>query len=158
VPSIEIRRIVPGIVSGLAGGAAFAAVMKLDIALSGEPVDDFRLLAAFGPLRGKWRIVGPAIHAANSASLGALFALTSDRLRGPGWRRGLTFALIENTVLWPVIIVLDRVHPAIRSGDLPPYNRLWPFIAENVRHAAFGIALGAVYERLERRRVPDARR
>jgi hypothetical protein len=31
---------------------------------------------------------------------------------------------------------------------LPRFNRLWPFVAENLRHAAFGIVLGAVFERL----------
>lgn len=136
-----------GILGGLAGGAAFAAVMKLDIALSGERNDDFQLLGGFGPLRDRWRVTGPIVHAFNSASLGCVYALVSDRLSGPGWRRGLTFAIIENTLLWPIIIVLDRVHPAIASGEMPTFNRPWPFVAENLRHAAYGVVLGTVYER-----------
>lgn len=148
---IDVRRIVSGVLAGFAGGVAFAAVMKLDMALSDERIDDFQLLATFGPLRDQWRVLGPVIHAINSAGLGVLYALTSNRLTGPGWLRGLTFALIENTVLWPAIVVLDRVHPAIRSGELPTFNRPWPFLAENLRHAAYGVVLGASYERLERR-------
>jgi len=144
------NRAIAGMLAGLAGGTAFAAVMKLDIALSGKRVDDFQLLAGFGPLRHNWQVAGAIIHAINSASLGTLYALASDRLPGPGWRRGLTFALVENTLLWPIIMLLDRVHPAIKAGELPTYNRPWPFLAENLRHAAFGVVLGTLYERLRR--------
>lgn len=138
--------------AGLAGGAVFAVVMKVDMALSGRRVDDFQLLAGFGPTRDKWRVVGPVIHAFNSVTVGALYAIISDRLPGSGWRNGLSFALAENTLLWPILIVLDRVHPAIKAGELPVYNRPWPFLVENLRHAAFGIVLGSVYERLTRQR------
>lgn len=149
-------RIWTGVRSGLAGGAAFAIVMKADIALSGQRIDDFQLLAGFGPLRHRWRVVGPIVHGINSMAVGAVYALVRERLWGPGWLRGLTFAMVENTVLWPVIILLDRIHPAIRAGDLPAFNRRWPFIAENLRHAAYGIVLGVTDERL--RRVPRASR
>lgn len=140
-----------GIRAGLAGGAAFAIVMKLDMKLSGQPVDDFLLLAGFGPWRTQWRTIGPIVHSVNSVALGALYALVSARLRGPGWLRGMTFALVENAALWPILVLLDRVHPAIRSGELPEYNHPWPFLAEALRHAAYGLVLGAVYERLGRR-------
>lgn len=149
--TIDRTSLIAGALAGLAGGAAFAAVMKLDIKLSGEPVDDFQLLAGFGPTKDSWHIAGPAIHAVNSVAVGSVYSVVNEHLPGPGWARGLTFAMIENTLLWPIIIVLDRVHPAIRSGDLPTFNRPWPFVAENIRHAAFGIVLGAVYERLAKR-------
>jgi hypothetical protein len=143
-------RVGAGMLAGLAGGAAFAAVMKLDIALSRQRVDDFQLLAGFGPLAHRWRVTGAVVHAVNSATLGAVYALVSGRLPGPGWLRGVSFATIENLALWPIIIVLDRVHPAIRSGALPSYNRPWPFIAEVLRHLAYGFILGSVHERLTR--------
>jgi hypothetical protein len=148
---LNSRRIVAGMLAGLAGGAAFAAVMKADMALSGRRVDDFQLLADFGPTRDKWQVVGPVIHAVNSVSVGALYAIVTDRMPGTGWRNGLAFALVENTLLWPILIVLDRVHPAIKVGELPVYNRPWPFLVENLRHAAFGIVLGSVFERLTRK-------
>lgn len=147
---LDWHRIAAGMLAGLAGGTAFAAVMKFDIALSGRRVDDFQLLAGFGPTRSRWQVIGPIIHAINSISLGGLYALISHRIPGHGWRRGLTFALVENTLLWPILIVLDRIHPAIRSGELPAYNHLWPFFVENLRHAAFGIVLGTTFERLSR--------
>jgi hypothetical protein len=140
-------RICRGIITGIAGGVAFAAVMQADIAISGRKVDDFKLLAGWGPLRDRERIAGPAIHLINSASLGALYSLIQDKLAGPGWLRGLTFATAENLTLWPIIIVLDRIHPAIRDGSLPEYNHGWPFIAESLRHAVYGCVLGALYGR-----------
>lgn len=148
MPSIDSRRIGAGMLAGLAGGVAFTAVMKMDIALSGERVDDFQLLANVGPLREQWRLTGPIIHAINSISLGALYAIVSNQMSGPGWLRGLAFAQIENIAPWPVVMMLDRAHPAIRSGDLPTYHRPWPFVAETLRHAAFGDVLGSVFERL----------
>ncbi|HYI16558.1 MAG TPA: DUF6789 family protein [Thermomicrobiales bacterium] len=148
---VSWSRIVAGMLAGLAGGAAFAAVMELDMALSRRRVDDFQLLAGFGPTRDKWRVVGPLVHSINSVSLGGLYGVVAQFIPGTGWRKGLTFALAENTLLWPIIIVLDRVHPAIRSGELPVYNRPWPFLVENLRHATFGIVLGTVYERLTQR-------
>ncbi|MEX1157887.1 MAG: hypothetical protein WEC79_03025 [Thermomicrobiales bacterium] len=145
------ERAIAGGLAGLAGGAAFAAFMKIDIAISGDAVDDFKLLGGFGPMRAHWRVIGPLIHAFNSASLGVAYGHVDVWRPSPGWLRGLVFALTENALLWPIIIVLDRVHPAIRSGTLPTFNRPWPFVAENLRHAAYGIVLGAMYERLWRR-------
>jgi hypothetical protein len=148
--TISLTRAVKGAVAGLAGGIAFAAVMKADIALSGRRVDDFQLLAGFGPTRDHWPVAGAVVHATNSIALGGLYSLVSDQLPGTGWQRGLTFAMVENTLLWPVLLVLDRVHPAIQSGELPAYNRPWPFLVENLRHAAYGLVLGVLFERLTR--------
>lgn len=134
--------------AGLAGGLAFAVTMAVDQRLSGCRADDYRLLADFGPFARWWPVTGRVVHGLNSAAVGAAYAVAEDRLRGPGWVRGLTFAMIENTVLWPAIVVFDRVHPAIRSGRLPRYNQPLPALLEVGRHIAFGVVLGAVYERV----------
>ncbi|MGH9175688.1 MAG: hypothetical protein ACRD1H_15085, partial [Vicinamibacterales bacterium] len=107
---MRVERLRAGAPGGLAGGAAFAAVMKLEIALSCCPADDFLLLGGFGPLKDRWRVTDPIIHGINSIALGILHAFVSDRVCGPPWRRGVTFALIENTLLWPIIVVLDYTH------------------------------------------------
>lgn len=146
--NVNTGRVLKGAISGLAGGVAFAAVMKADMALSGRRVDDFQLLAGFGPTRDHWPVAGAIVHAGNSVALGGLYAVVSDRLPGKGWQRGLTFAMVENSLLWPLLIILDRVHPAIQSGELPVYNRPWPFFVESVRHAAYGLVLGSLFEQL----------
>lgn len=146
------RRLRDGATAGLAAGVAFALVMLLDMRLSGRKVNDFRLLGDAGPFRRYWRVTGPSIHFVNSLNLGLVYAAVEPLLRGPGWLRGLTFALAENTILWPVVLLLDRVHPAIRDGELEPFNGCYPFLIENLRHAAYGLTLGALYDRLARRR------
>jgi hypothetical protein len=153
----QLRRIVPhaktarwGATAGLFAGTAFAAVMLADIRLSGHRVNDFQLLGGIGPPRQRWRITGPLMHWTNSAVLGVVYTVAEPHIPGPGWLRGTTFALVENTLLWPIVLLLDRVHPAVQSGEMPTFNRPWPFIAENLRHIAYGAVLGSVYARLKR--------
>ncbi|HMM43810.1 MAG TPA: hypothetical protein PKA95_18095 [Thermomicrobiales bacterium] len=140
-----------GVVAGLAGGAAFALVMSIDQRLSDCPADDYRMLADFGPFARWWPLIGRLVHAANSVAVGITYGAIEDRLRGPGWLRGLAFAMAENAILWPIIILIDRVHPAVKSGAAPRYNQPAPAALEVVRHAAYGIVLGTVYERLRSR-------
>jgi hypothetical protein len=147
----EPRRLAAGAIAGLAAAAAFAGWMKADMRITGDRVDDFQLLGGIGPGSEHWQAKGAAIHFINGAVLGAAYTTVEERLTGPGWLRGVSFALIENTVLWPLILLLDRVHPAIRSGELPTYNRIWPFIAENLRHIIYGAVLGYLFDRLKRR-------
>lgn len=141
-----------GAVAGLAGGAAFSLVMSIDQRLSGCPADDYRMLADFGPFARWWPVVGRLVHAVNSVAVGVTYSAIEHRLRGPGWLRGLTFAMAENAILWPVILLIDKVHPAVRSGALPRYNQPIPAALEIVRHIAYGVVLGAVYGRLSPRR------
>lgn len=143
-------RLRDGALAGLAGGAAFAAVMHADLALTGNGVDDFRLLGQFGPWAARWRVTGPLAHAANSALLGACYAALEPRLPGPGWLRGLLFAVGENTASWPLVLLIDRRHPAVARGDLAPYNRPAAFGWETLRHAAYGLVLGAIFARIIR--------
>jgi hypothetical protein len=148
LPSTDDAR--HGALAGLGGGAAFAATMLLDMRVSGERVNDFHLLGGLGPAPQLWKVTGPLMHAVNSATLGVVYAACEPHLRGPGWMRGVTFALAENTLLWPIVLLLDRVHPAVQSGELPTFNRRWPFIAENLRHLAYGLILGAIFARSRR--------
>ncbi|MDQ4045583.1 MAG: hypothetical protein M3173_09075, partial [Chloroflexota bacterium] len=143
---VERPRLKRGAIAGLAGGAAFAAFMKADMAITGERVDDFQLLAGYGPFRDNWTVPGTTVHMTNSVILGAAYSTVEPLLPGPGWCRGLIFALIENTLLYPFVALLDLIHPAIRSGDLPRYSRPWPFTAETLRHVAYGLVLGYVFD------------
>ena len=53
-------------------------------------------------------------------------------------------AQAENLALWPLILLIDRVHPAIRRGALAPLNRPAYFAQAVLRHAALGVVLGLV--------------
>lgn len=138
-----------GALAGLAGALAFAGVMALDLRLMRARTNDLRLLAGLVPGGRRWWLpVGLAMHCANGAALGVVYArLCSAPVRRP-WLRGLAFGLTENTLLWPLVVVLDRLHPDIRAGRLDHFNRPVPFFQEVLRHAAYGLTLGLVEARL----------
>jgi hypothetical protein len=141
------------VVAGLAGSAAYLAAQAVDIAATRERTDDVALLGMLATRRDPWwRVLGLGAHFVNGALLGTLYArFAHDRLPGPPWLRGTAAAQVENLVLWLALIrPLDRVHPGIRAGRLPTYDRPAPFAQSVWRHLAYGAALGAVYAWLRR--------
>jgi hypothetical protein len=145
------HRTAAGIVAGLVAGVAFIVAMAGDITITRYRSNDLRLVSGLVPgLGGLWPVLGTAIHIVNGAALGALYAHVEDRIHGPGWFKGVVFGLIENAVLWPIIMLLDQVHPDIRAGRLPKFNRATPFLQEVFRHVVYGAVLGWTYEQLRR--------
>lgn len=145
------HRTVAGFLAGTVAGIAFLLAMALDIALTRSRANDLRLLAGMVPGLGRtWPLTGTAIHMVNGAALGAVYGHTQHLLPGPGWVRGTIFGLIENAALWPIIVLLDRVHPEIRAGRLSRFNRPVPFLQELFRHIVYGAVLGWTYEQLRK--------
>lgn len=127
-------------VAGATAAAAWAAAEPALRRILGTPYTDVRLLGA--PLsRRHWRAAGTALHLANGAVAGILF----HRLGLRGWKQGVAAALVENTLLWPGMAVVDRVHPDRRSGAWPPLLRNGRIFAqETAVHALFGAVLGSL--------------
>ena len=136
------------IVSGLAAGAAFAAVLEADLRLTGRMVDDLIVLGRpFVKDPSHARAAGLAVHAANSVALASLYALVEKRIPGPPWFKGVLFANVENVLLYPVTVLEDK-HPAIRDGQVDRYFT-WPAFWQSVpRHVAYGAVLGVLYAHL----------
>lgn len=149
-PSVLPSLVVPaGLVAGIFGALAFLAAMALDLALTRRKTNDLRLLAGLLPGGAPhWPWLGLLMHCVNGAALGVLYGRLRTRLPHPGWKGGLLFAVTENFILWPVLLVLDRIHPEVRAGRLEPFNRPVPFLQEVWRHVAYGVTLGWVYDRL----------
>lgn len=148
----SIHRSAAGIVAGLVAGVAFLVAMALDMALVRNKANDLRLLAGMVPGGGRiWPLLGTAMHMVNGALLGAVYAHVEDQFPGPGWMKGTVFGLVENMFLWPVITLLDRIHPEIERGTLEPFNRRVPFMQEIFRHIVYGAVLGWVYEQLRKK-------
>ncbi len=146
------HRSAAGIVAGLVAGLAFLIAMAFDIALTRYKSNDLRLLSGMVPGgRRVWPILGTGMHMFNGALLGAVYAHIEDRFPGPGWLKGTIFGLVENMVLWPIITVLDRIHPEIKRGTLQPFNRFVPFMQEIFRHIVYGAVLGWTYEQLRKK-------
>ncbi len=149
--AIQRRALKNGAIAGLAGGAAMAANILIDLPLTRGVANDFRLLGQVGPLRRHWRITGPLIHMGNAVALGAVYSVVEPYLKGNGSVRGMTFGMAENMGLWPLVLLLDHIHPAIQEGDLSRYGAPFPFTIEVIRHLSYGAALGYVYELLTKR-------
>lgn len=142
-----------GALAGAIGAIAFMLAMAVDLALTRQRTNDLRLLAGMVPGgRRLWPVIGSISHITNGVALGAVFSRVHQGLPGPTWMRGLIFAQVENLLLWPIMIVLDHIHPGMKRGDLEKYNRPGPFFVEVVRHAVFGAVLGAAYEFLTPRK------
>jgi len=143
-----------GAVSGLAGGAAFAIVQALDMRAFRYQANDYMLLGGLiGRSQTSSRRIGIAIHTVNSAALGAMYGLTTVGVtRIPGTAKGIIFGLIENTMLYPVVLLEGR-HPLIKSGELPSFRTWTAYTQETLRHVAFGAVTGAMYSTLSKRRT-----
>ncbi|MFN2627905.1 MAG: hypothetical protein ABR569_04615 [Gaiellaceae bacterium] len=128
---------------GALAGAVSAALWQFTDPLFkrafGTPYSDSELLSAF-VTRGRLQ---PAVGLALHASVGAGFGYAFVRLGGRGPGAGVVAAVAENVVLWPGMVVFDRVHPNRRDGT-------WPRLTTNPRvfaqataaHALFGALLG----------------
>lgn len=131
----------------MAAAAAWAAAEPALGRLFRTPYSDVRLLGAAvtrGPL---WRPAGLALHLVNGAVFGTAFERLG--LRGP--KQGLIAAQAENLVLWPGLLLVDRVHPDRGSGAWPRLVRNPRVLAyEIATHALFGLVLGSLV-RAERR-------
>jgi hypothetical protein len=113
---------------------------------------DVRLLGRVAAPGRLWPAAGLAAHLLNGAAFGVVF----DRLGRRGWRQGLLAAQAENLALWPVMAVMDRVHPDRRDGHWPRLATNGPIATqEAAMHALFGVLLGLLHDRLvPARRAP----
>jgi hypothetical protein len=134
--------------AGATAAAAWAAAEPLGRPLHGTSYSDVRLLGRPASRR-RWRLAGTAIHLANGAAAGVLFRRLG--LRGP--RAAVAVFQAENLALWPLMAVVDRVHPDRRDGTWPRLllnGRVFAY--EAVMHAVFGAVLGTLLRDEPRRR------
>jgi hypothetical protein len=130
--------------AGVAAALAYLAEQELDRRLLNPRSDDLLLLGGLvtsnAPIR---RPLGLAMHLVAGALFGVAFTrVAAPRLPGPEWLRGVMAAQLENAALWPIVMLLDRVHPAVRRGDLARLNRPSYFFQQVLRHLALGATVG----------------
>lgn len=132
--------------AGASASAVYAGEMYLDIALTGNPLDDVQLLE--GALRGhkaRIPILGMLVHLLNGSALGIVYAIVRPLLPGPHWLKGALFGVLFVLGVWPLTPLLDRIHPLIQRGDLPKFNTPTAFGQNIGRHLVFGLVLGLLY-------------
>jgi hypothetical protein len=104
------------------------------------PYADSEVLGPFVTQGPHERLANLVTHAGGGATFGYFF----ERFGGRGVRAGVTAAVLENTLLWPAVAVIERVHPKRKSGEWPPllFNAR-AFAAATAGHAIYGALLGA---------------
>lgn len=131
------------VVAGILGTLAFNAVMYVDIAITGIPVD---IVATLGNLAvgesEHAEIIGHAIHFANGIGLALLFGYVamplSNRIKKlPVIVYGIIFAVIELVIaVW--FVMLPMLGAGIAGLDIAPEVALMTL----ARHVVFGAVLG----------------
>jgi hypothetical protein len=142
-PRVSIPR---ALLAGATASAVYAGEMYLDIALTGNPLDDVQLLE--GALRGRKArvpLLGMSVHLLNGGALAVVYALVKPLLPGPHWVKGLLFGALFLVGVWPLTPALDRIHPLIKRGDLPRFNTPVALGQNIARHLLFGLVLGLLY-------------
>ncbi len=144
---IDRAKTVRGAFAGMVAAGVWLAQQPLDKPLFGVDYDDSELLGKAITRGRAWPVVGAAMHLANGALLGGVYANVAPRLALPSWSRGPLVALVEHVATWPLTIAVDRVHPA--RADLPPLaGDARAFAQATWRHLLFGIVLGELERRL----------
>lgn len=137
-------------VAGLAAGAVYIATMEIDNRLTGQDIDDLKLLGrpfVKGPEHAK--LAGIPVHFNNAVALAVAYAAVGRKLPGPAWLKGIAFANIENTLLYPLTL-LEHHHPGIRNGEIDRYFSLKAYLQSIPRHVTYGAAVAELYARLAR--------
>jgi hypothetical protein len=139
-------RTLRGALAGASAAAVWAAQQPLDKRVFGVDYDDAELLGRLAGVRGRAaHPVGLALHLANGALLGALYANVAPSLPGTAALRGPLAGLAEHLATWPGTVMIDRL-------DLGGGARLWgsprAFAQATWRHLLFGTVLGELERRL----------
>jgi hypothetical protein len=145
--AIDRDRAARGGLAGAVAAGVWAVQQPLDQRVFGVAYDDTELLGKLVTRGPAWPPVGLAMHLANGAAFGAVYAIASRRVPLPAWARGPAAALAEHLGSWPLVLVSDRAHPA--RDDLPTLGTdARAFAQATWRHLLFGVVLGELERRL----------
>lgn len=135
------------LLSGLAAGTAYLAAMWADNVVSRHKFNDIKLVGQIFTTKSPfWQIQGLVGHYGFSGVMALVYASQAyKRLPGPGWLKGFLFLQIENSTLYPLAPLMDPHHAGVKSGQVPRVWKWKTFWGQAVRHIAFGVTLGALY-------------
>ena len=145
VPGVVLMsRTIRSLLAGVAGAVAYLAAQEIDRRIVNPRSNDLLLLG--GMVTSKeavWKPLGLVMHLLAGASFGLIFdRVVAPRLRGPYWLRGVQMAQFENATLWPLVLLMDRSHVAVKGGQLAPMNQPVYFGQAVWRHLALGAVMG----------------
>jgi uncharacterized protein YndB with AHSA1/START domain len=125
--------------AGALAAVVWRAVEPLLRRIFGHPYSDPELITAFVATGRTRRVLDYVVQATGGVLFGSLFA----RFGGRTSRQAVATAMVENTALFPLLPVMDRYHPEVRSGNWPPLSRSPRAVAVSYSgHILFGLLLG----------------
>jgi hypothetical protein len=128
-------RTVRGALAGTVAAGVWLAQQPLDMRVFGWPHDDAELL---GRLTGAGRALGSALHLANGAAFGAVYAGVAPAVPVPAALRGPLAGLLEHLATWPATLMAA---PELARSPRAFAQSTW-------RHLLFGVVLGELERRL----------
>jgi len=145
--ALDRARTARGALAGAVAAGTWALQQPLDKRVFGCEYDDVELLGKAVTRGPAWPAAGLALHLANGAVFGAVYANVARRVPLPSWARGPAAGLGEHVALWPLVIATDRLHPAHK--ELPKLSTSARAFAQATwRHLLFGLVLGELERRL----------
>jgi hypothetical protein len=128
--------------AGVAAAWTWAAVEPLDTRLAGWDYSDAAMLGKAVTRSRLWPLAGLAVHGANGAVFGLAFEAARRRTGSEPRRLAVGMAVAEHLTLFPLGLVVDRVHPARGTAGVAPMFTPRGFALETFRHLLFGAVLG----------------
>ena len=129
--------------AGTVAAAVWAAQQPLDKRVFESDYDDVELLGKLVTRGDGWPAAGLGMHFANGALFGAVYSQLRPFVPGPPVAAGLVAGLAEHVAFWPLVGVIDRMHPARKNLPELTGNRR-AFAQAAWRHALFGLVLGGL--------------
>ncbi len=133
--------------SGAVAAAVWALQQPLDKRVFGSRYDDVELLGRLVVRGDAWYPAGLAMHMADGALFGLVYANFAPVVPLPPVLRGPAAGLVEHCALWPLVALTDRFHPARKQLPALAGNRR-AFAQAAWRHMLFGLILGELERRL----------
>src|SRR3954467_3502682 len=128
-----------GALAGAVAAGVWAAQQPVDKRIFGVDYDDLELLGKLVTRGSAWLPAGAALHVANGAAFGALYANAAPRMPLPSWARGPAAALAEHFATWPLTALTDALHPARHHMPRPLATSPRAFAQATWRHLLFGV-------------------
>jgi hypothetical protein len=145
--AVDRARTARGALAGAVAAGAWAAQQPLDKRVFAFDYDDVELLGKTVTRGPAWYPAGLALHLANGALFGAVYANVARLAPIPAWSRGPLAALAQNSAFWPLGRLSDRLHPA--RDELPRLTGSGRAFGQAAwRHLLFGVVLGELERRL----------
>lgn len=146
-PAIDGTRTLRGAVSGVVAAAVWGLQQPLDKRLFGCRFDDIELLGRSVTAGDGWYPIGLGMHMGNGALFGAIYANLAPRMGIPPALRGPAAAMAEHLASWPLVAIVDRLHPA--RAELPRLRGNRAALGQATwRHLLFGLVLGELERRV----------